>query len=311
MGRSGQSGLARAAASVKRAKSAGDRRAARECGHDVVLPSGAFMTISASSASTPCAHSIDRHRVEIDLLNVRPRREQQADPLHDRGQRRHVARRLAAHAAQQRRTAELSDLVADLVEIEAHRQYPNVMERFGPDPAETDERHRPPIAVAARADDHLEAARGHGLDQNAVDGETGMSRSDLLQLRPGVRELRVVADVEQHSAGVALVRQRGGLKLERDRKPDGNRGFLGIQEIADQPAAWNLDSELGDIRLARVFGEHRCARFSARSRAAATSAPWSRACARVAARGHGGQPRQRAQRAFGRAKERDPGRARV
>ena len=35
------------------AKSAGDRRAARQCGHDVVLPSGAFITISASSASAP------------------------------------------------------------------------------------------------------------------------------------------------------------------------------------------------------------------------------------------------------------------
>ena len=37
----------------ERAKSAGDRRAARQCGHDVVLPSGAFIIISASSASAP------------------------------------------------------------------------------------------------------------------------------------------------------------------------------------------------------------------------------------------------------------------
>ena len=152
------------------------------------------------------AHSIDRHRVEIDLLNVRPRREQRADPLHDRGQRRHIARGLAAHSVQQRRTAKLSELVRDLAEIKAHRQYPNVMERFGPDPAEADERHGSPIAVATRADDHFKAARGHGLDENAIDGEAGVQRSDLLQLRPGVRELRVVADVEQHSAGVALVR---------------------------------------------------------------------------------------------------------
>jgi hypothetical protein len=121
MGRSGQSGLARAAASVK-VQSPPAIAARRVSAVRRRPPVGRVDHDQRIERQHAFAHSIDRHRVEIDLLNFRPRRKQRADPLHDHGQRRHIARRLAAHAAQQRRGAKLSELVRDFVEIEAHRQ---------------------------------------------------------------------------------------------------------------------------------------------------------------------------------------------
>jgi three-Cys-motif partner protein len=76
--------------------------------------------------------------------------------------------------------------------------------------------------------------------QYAVDGEFRMSQANLLQLGPGLRELRFIVDTKQHGASVTLVRQRRGLKLERYRKSDCGHGLRGIQEIAGQHAPLGL-----------------------------------------------------------------------
>ena len=88
------------------------------------------------------------------------------------------------------------------------------MQRLNPDAAEADGEDRPPTSFAPRADHEFEPRRCHGLDQHAVEGEVRLRLADIgCDTVPGSHQRGVIGDVEGDTAGVAFVRERGGLRL--------------------------------------------------------------------------------------------------
>ena len=97
--------------------------------------------------------------------------------------------------------------------------------------------------VAARADDQLEPRRGHRLDQHAVEDEARASRGQWSRTVPGARERCIVGEVEDHAARVALMRERGGLRLEHDRIADPLGDRARLVGIARERACRDRDAE--------------------------------------------------------------------
>ena len=74
---------------------------------------------------------------------------------------------------------------------------------------------------------------------------------------PGSQQRRVVGDVEDDAAGVALMRQRGGLRLQDDGIADPLCDLARLVGIARQCAFRDGDAERRQQRLALILGQ-RC-----------------------------------------------------
>ena len=131
---------------------------------------------------------------------------------------------------QQAGALELVELGHDAVARKVRRHQPHVVERLGPDAAEPDQHDRSPVGIAPRADDQLDAGRRHRLDQHAVEREARLPCNAVRA--PRGLERGCVGDIQRDAARVALVGERGGLRLQRDRIADARRDLFRLASMS-------------------------------------------------------------------------------
>ena len=113
--------------------------------------------------------------------------------------------------------------------IERHRRERHVAERLDQNAAEANHQQQSPGGIAVDAENDLATGRRHRLHQHAVD----MRRRRVL---PGCGEHAIIGrahgfspgKTERDRTGLGLVRDVGGLNLERDGTSDCLRGCNGL-----------------------------------------------------------------------------------
>ena len=179
--------------------------------------------------------------------------------------------------------------------MEVGRQHAHVVDRFGEHAAQSDHQHRTPIRIAARAQDQLQPRTRHRLDQHAVERERGATLGKVgVELRPTLRQRLLVSEVKHHPAGIALVRERRRLRLQRDRIADRRGRALRGRKVGHQSAIRNRNFRRLEQRFGGMLGDH--ARRQARGGARYLAGGAARR-----ARGELGHAGKRPQRALRRA----------
>ena len=80
---------------------------------------------------------------------------------------------------------------------------------------------RPPLRISTRTDDEFEAARRHGLDEDAVEPQTGFRALNVIvQVFPRDADSIAIPKIEDDAPRFGLVSESASLSLEHDRKAD-------------------------------------------------------------------------------------------
>ena len=208
----------------------------------------------------------DHQRIDVDL----------GDPgmgEHERGEARDdgrggidVAGGRTAERTKQSRALEQAQFGCDLGLRQVGRQQANVAKRFRLHSAKPYRKHRPPSGIVAHAQDQFEATFGrHPLDQDAVEAKVGCCSCNIgiNRLPPGFERQRV-AQTQDHTARIALVRQVGCLRLERDGVADFVRDGARVVEGAGETPLGNCNAGRRQMRLGEVLGDDAARQFLAR-----------------------------------------------
>ena len=132
-----------------------------------------------------------------------------------------VRRRCAADAGQKLGRAQLAQRLDDLRLVSVSGQQLHVAQRLDPDAAKAQQQDRAPTGIALGADHQLDASRRHLFDQDAVELHIGRGALDACHHRvPRGAQRGLVGEIQHDAAGLGLVRQRRGLRLQRHRIAD-------------------------------------------------------------------------------------------
>ena len=183
-------------------------------------PSAAyFVTISASSAITPCPFgNAISGLTSISSISGTVRISR---PIVDATFATASTSTAGAprNGAEQLRRLELVQFLHDRRFREFRRQQPHVTECFDHDAAETDQHHRSPLRIALGADHQFQTLLRHFLDQHPIKFEARLMLLDVVvQLLPCRTHARFIGDVEQHATGFRLMRELRRLRLHCHRE---------------------------------------------------------------------------------------------
>ena len=122
--------------------------------------------------------------------------------------------------------------------------------------AGTDRHDRPELRIAPHADEELELARAHGLDEAALDSGTRQAACERRHdLAPGVLEGAPLRQAELDGAHLALVHELPANGLERHRIADPLRRLDRPLERGAHLFAGDLDAVARDEALGLRLGQ--------------------------------------------------------
>ena len=157
----------------------------------------------------------------------------------------------AALAGQQAGAAQAGQHALDLGRADRQRAQRDVLQDLDPDAAQPDGQDGAPLGIVRIADEQLDAAPAQRRHQRPLDARRGVVRAGgLHELGEAAAHGRLTAEVQQHAADVALVRDVGRGQLEHHRTIEGARRGHGRVGVGRQQRRHHRNA------MARQEGQH-------------------------------------------------------